>query len=114
MFCANCGKELNDNEAFCPHCGAKQETHAEEKTESPRKNTTAEKDKHNLFAILGFVIALISLLLNFYGIVGIAAVIVSVIGLIKTSDFRKPNKNLAIAGIIIGGISVLYGFYTIL
>ena len=23
MFCKNCGKELNDNAKFCPHCGVK-------------------------------------------------------------------------------------------
>ena len=23
MFCDNCGKELNGNEAFCPYCGHK-------------------------------------------------------------------------------------------
>ena len=26
MFCKNCGKEINDDALFCPHCGAKTET----------------------------------------------------------------------------------------
>lgn len=36
MFCANCGKEMNETDAFCPFCGAPNE--AEKTSEVPENN----------------------------------------------------------------------------
>ena len=110
MYCKHCGNIINDETKFCPNCGGKQ----------MEKNSTVEppmpvenKPSSNAFAIVGFVISLISLLLNFLGLVGIAAVIVSVLGLIKVDAYNGHGKSMSIVGIVIGGISILYGFLTI-
>ena len=43
MFCSNCGKELTDNVAFCPECGAAQKTvPQEEALQATPQETPAE------------------------------------------------------------------------
>ncbi|MGM9567135.1 MAG: zinc ribbon domain-containing protein [Clostridia bacterium] len=43
MFCSNCGKELTDNVAFCPECGAAQQTVSQEEApQAAPQDTPAE------------------------------------------------------------------------
>ena len=42
MFCSNCGKELPDNAAFCPECGAAQSAPAEETPQAAPQEIPAE------------------------------------------------------------------------
>lgn len=64
--------------------------------------------------IVGLVISCISLLLNFWGLVGIAGTVVSVIGLNSCKQKNENGKALAIIGIVIGVFSILYGLIAIL
>ena len=67
----------------------------------------------NGLAIAGFVVALVSLLINFGGIVGLVATILSAVGLSKVKSTGK-GKGFAIAGLIIGIVSIIYGIYSII
>ena len=67
-----------------------------------------QKTPYNKMCLVGLVISVISLFLNFWGIVGIAGVIVSVIGLINCKTTNEKGKVLAIVGIAIGAYSILY------
>lgn len=119
MFCATCGKEIVDGSAFCPKCGAAQQG----PTSPPVSNTgnnanpvsqsTVQKAPYNPMCIIGLVISGISLLLNFYGLVGIAGTIVSVIGLISCEQKNENGKALAIIGIVIGVLSIFYALFVI-
>ena len=64
MYCIKCGKEIRDDVAFCPYCGAKQtEDKPAVKIESDNKTVTKGKTNFLLFAGIAFgVIALINLL----------------------------------------------------
>ncbi len=73
-----------------------------------------KKPETNTFAITGFVLALISLLLNFWGIMGILATVFSAIALSKIATSNEKGKGMAIAGLIIGIVSILYGCYQII
>ena len=115
MFCANCGKEIKDGYKFCDKCGAVQQ----ESPPSPVSNTgdyanlinqsTVQKAPYNKMCIIGLVISGISLLINFWGLVGIAGTIVSVYGLISCEQKNENGKALAIFGIVIGVVSILWG-----
>ena len=120
MFCIHCGKEISDNSTFCPECGAAQQ----EITPPPAANTgncstpvnhsAVQKAPYNMMCIIGLVISGISLLLNFWGLVGIVGTIVSVIGLVNCKQKNQNGKALAITGIAIGGFSILYGVISII
>ena len=47
------------------------------------------KNSYNVFAIVGFVLGIISFFLNFFGIVGILAVVFSAIGLSQISNNQQ-------------------------
>ena len=66
----------------------------------------------NGLAVAGFVVSLCSLLINFGGIVGLVGTILSAVGLSKVKTTGK-GKGMAIAGLIIGIISIVYGIYSI-
>lgn len=99
MFCINCGKEITDNSVFCPECGVAQ------------KKINIKRVPYNTMCILGIVVSCISLLLNPYGLVGIAGTVLSVLGLIECKKKNENGKALAICGILLGISSILYVLY---
>lgn len=68
---------------------------------------------NNSLAIVGFVLGIISFFLNFFGIVGISAVVVSSIALTQISKNSEKGKVFAILGIIFGAINIIYACITI-
>lgn len=110
MFCPNCGVRIDGDVQFCPSCGERIRSNASYDAQDQKKT----KDSYNIFCILGLVIAGISLLINFWGIVGIAAVILSIIGLVNCKKKREKGKTIAIIGIAIGTFSIFYGWYMLL
>lgn len=119
MFCTNCGKEIQEGSAFCPECGATQQGATPPVTNAggysnPTSQPVVQKVPYNTMCIIGLVISGISLLLNFWGLVGIAGTIVSVIGLLSCKQKNENGKALAIIGIIIGVCSIFYGLFAIL
>ena len=71
------------------------------------------KNSYNVFAIVGFVLGIISFFLNFFGIVGILAVVFAAVGLSQISKKQQQGKVLAILGIIFGAINIIYAIFTI-
>ena len=119
MFCTNCGKEIQDGSAFCPECGATQQGATPSVTNAgsysnQTNQPVVQKVPYNTMCIVGLVISGISLLLNFWGLVGIAGTIVSVIGLSSCKQKNENGKALAIIGIVICVYSIFYGVFTIL
>ncbi len=114
MFCVNCGKELPDGSSFCPTCGAAQQeatpspVSGTERYTAPASQSAVQKAKYNTMCIVGLVISCISLLLNFWGLVGIAGTVVSVIGLVSSKERHEQGNTLAIFGIVIGALSIIY------
>ena len=70
-------------------------------------------NKINSLALAGFITSIISLFLNFWGIVGIVGVVLSSMGLAQINSKKEHGSGLAISGIMIGVFSILYAFYII-
>jgi len=107
-FCSNCGKELEDGQNVCLGCGrliGESKSNIEDNSKVGKKNSMAQA---------GFITALISLILNFGGIVGITATVLSGVGLSQIKNTGEEGKGIATAGLIIGIISIFYGLWTIL
>ena len=59
MYCSNCGNKINDNERFCPYCGAEQNR----VTSSP-VNTVSNDDTGSIgWGLLGFFIPIVGIIL---------------------------------------------------
>lgn len=86
MFCENCGHELEDNAEICTYCGTR-----------PSKKPSGKPGEMCALAIVGFA-------LSFF--ISIAGLICSVIAYRKCRDENLDGKGFAIAGIIIGSLSL--------
>ena len=69
-----------------------------------------QNDSVSRTIIAGFVLGLISWFLNFFGIVGIIAIVFSAIGLSQLSGTHQEGKVLAIIGLVSGIVNVIYTF----
>ena len=72
MFCAKCGKQLQENLNFCPNCGSKVNQSGESaikpKNEVPQKPVKRKKKKPVLFILLLVIAA--ALLILFFAMSG--------------------------------------------
>ena len=59
MYCSNCGNKINDNERFCPYCGAEQTG----SSKSPA-HTVSNDDTGSIgWGLLGFFIPIVGIIL---------------------------------------------------
>ena len=112
-YCASCGEELNPDIKFCENCGAlvKEKTKTVVVTEQVNNTNTPIKSS-NTYSIVGFVMSIINIpvtLITCCGapLLGIPAIIVSIIGLVKAKDYDGDGKGLAIAAISISAVLIL-------
>lgn len=115
-YCENCGQFLKDDMANCPNCGSANPDYiAPVPAPDPEPAETIgydgvvtepapAKKGTNVLAILGFVASLLP------GFSGLISLILSIIGLvqIKKKDFEKPLKGLAIAGLILSILTIVF------
>lgn len=101
-FCVECGSELKSDYVACPKCGKKLKE-SKKSTVVVTNNITTNNNSSNGFAIAGFVVSLVSSLLC-CGTFNVLALILSIIGLIKSKELNGRGKGLAIAGIVIASI----------
>ena len=107
MFCKICGKEINDQAVICPNCGC-------QVNGSVELEQAKSKKKANLFCIIGFVLSLVSLLIALYGLVAIAGLVLSIIGIVQANKNGERLKGLGIAGICVAAGSLIYTTYTLI
>lgn len=120
MFCIHCGKEIPEGSAYCPECGGVQKVEEVPVTDAPL-SPMAEPDpapaplaktKYNALSIVGFVIGLVSWFLNFWGLMGIAALVVSILGLLGCHRKNEKGMVFAIVGICSGVVNIIYAIVT--
>lgn len=70
-------------------------------------------NKTNGLAIAGFVVSIASLFINLWGLVGVVGLVLSSIGKFQINRDGTGGGKLAMAGVVIGIISAIYGLITI-
>lgn len=136
MFCNKCGKEIPNDSAFCPFCGANLtaaaaggpapepagqpapgQPAADQSAASqpandagfaqPVNQSPIRKAPYNLLSILGLVISLIAQVFNYFGLVGLGGIIVSVIGLVQCNRRKENGRILGALGVFFGAVAVI-------
>lgn len=74
---------------------------------------TPDTRRMNGLCVAGFVVGIVSVFLNIYGIVGIVALILSAVGLSSCTKHNQRGKGLAVAGLVLGIVGVIWGLVTI-
>lgn len=109
MFCKTCGKEVNDRAIICPNCGCALDNTTIQESVSEKK-----KKKLNVLSLVGFILSLVSLLLDLWGTVAIAGLVCSVIGIVQIKNAEQKGRGFAIAGICVSVGSLIYAVYTLI
>ena len=103
MYCFKCGKEIGDEERYCPFCG---ELQPQNQTSDIKEN----KDKtseYNIFAMLGLICSLSFVVVGFKVLMGVASIVLGAIALYQIKKEGSKGKGCAIAAIIIGSVEVV-------
>ncbi len=112
MFCAKCGKEMDDNVKFCPSCGADAAapTISEPSQASFSEPAYSEQPESSGTGVGAMVCGIISLVLCWIPIVGLVLGIVAVVLGGKGRQTLPPDKRgMALAGFIMGIIGMVIG-----
>ena len=106
-YCENCGKEIAENDLFCPYCGKKL---SQSHSVSHINNTApTNSNSRNSLAIAGFILSIVSSLLC-CGMFNTISLILSIVGLTQAPRYNGNGKGLAIAGIVISASVMLLNF----
>lgn len=105
-YCTKCGNENNDSNSLCGHCG-------EDFSHKIVKENVMSNSNNGIqiFSLVGFITGSICWFINLWGIVGIIAIIFSVLGLNKR--VLGASKVSAIIGMVSGIINVLFNLIII-
>lgn len=68
----------------------------------------AAAGQQNVLAIVGLSVAVASLIIGIYGAVPIAALVLSVLGYRRSAELGGRGRGLAIAGMIVAGVSLVF------
>ena len=100
MFCMNCGAELGDYPVFCPKCGMKLDSSADENAQTNFLNVSPN------FAV-AVSLTVLSLFFNFYGIVNYISLIFSIKAARSCKKSNVLEYSVSIICLIISIIFIL-------
>ena len=133
MFCTKCGKEYAEGDKFCTGCGKnlqENETNQENNVYVGSENSNPTVDPYAMYktlhskpasksdsfsglAIAGFVLSLVGAFIIPL-IIGTAGLVFSAVAFKDIKSNGKRGFGLALAGLIIGIINMLYVFYVLI
>ena len=109
-YCTHCGAEIVDEAVICTKCGCW--------VNGASGTSLQPKAKMNVCALVGFIltmVAVITFFIDFMGMLALAGMIVSIVGLTQTvKNNEQRGKGFAITGVTVGACLFLFGvIYTI-
>ena len=128
-FCGNCGAQLEDGAQYCPYCGSRfeGETRQSESTDAqtqpvphyttqPRYATPVVQPsqasrKTNGFAVAGFVLGLVSVVLSWcccFPLLPILGIVFSAMALSQIPKTGEGGKGLAVAGLVVSILCIVF------
>lgn len=129
-FCGNCGAQLEDSAHYCTYCGTRFEGEAMKFTPTDAQSTQQHTEQHteqtksadsqiptsrktNGFAVAGFVLGLVSIVLTWcfcFPITPILGIVFSSMALSQIAKSGDDGKGIAVAGLIISIICIILLF----
>lgn len=114
--CPNCGNPIakKNHYKYCEYCGDKMPINAEKCPHCYSDNIPRKVKKTNVCATLGFVFGVVAMLINPLALIGVTAIILSCIGSVQIKNNNEKGTGYAVAGFLLGFISIGYYVYQII
>ena len=106
MNCPKCNRKNSDDSIYCMYCGKELKVEEKITTEAAKTN----QSRLNPLALAGFIVSMASASIGLLGIVGIVGIVLSAIGLSQINKNNDRGRGFALAGLIVGIISLIIGF----
>lgn len=124
-FCGNCGAQLEDSTQYCPYCGSRFEGETRQSGTQPQSapqytaqtqytnpvaSPSAAGRKTNGFAVAGFVLGLVSIVLTWcccFPITPILGIVFSAMALSQIPKTGEDGKGIAVAGLVISILCIV-------
>ena len=115
--CNRCGAIYQDGAPYCPNCGAQEPIYEQQAYQPPQQtgysqppvyNPPPVQPPYNGMSIEGFVLSCVSMVLCCFPITAIIGLILSVVSLPQMTKTGDRGKGLAIAGLILNGLVILF------
>lgn len=112
MICTMCGCKIPANSRVCPICQQPTGRYARDARRVYRyqERPIRQRKPFNVFALIGFIFGLLSILTLFTSGIGIVlsipGLVLSIIGLVKSRKTRS-GKGFAIAGLVLSAVTIV-------
>lgn len=90
MFCKYCGKQIDDNAAYCPYCGSQQK----EEVVGEVVSNTRKKHRNETIAEVGLVFCIVNTVIAGFALLPLAWMLPMTLGI---SDRLKEKREISIA-----------------
>jgi hypothetical protein len=119
MYCAKCGKEMDDNAKFCPACGADAggdpAAYTPASFDSSNSNSfAAEEPQSSGTGVGAMVCGIIGIILCWVPIVGLVLGIVATVLGSKRNSLPADKRGMATAGFVLGIITLVIGIIMVI
>lgn len=112
MFCMKCGTELPDGSRFCPYCGVVfEDIFRKDKGLVMPSDEEIENAPINSECVVGFTLACISLVVRFFYLFNIIALVTSAVSLVTCYNKKMRGRGFAYLGILISILSTYCGVH---
>lgn len=90
-YCTRCGKQIEDNDEFCPYCGAKTDSTGPSMAQATTENSSNKEEKQmNTLELIAFIFMIISCVSCVPFLIGLCWMIPMTVIYYKSVKERKP------------------------
>ena len=112
-YCTHCGAELMDEAVLCTKCGCWVTPGSTSNSgEVTLPSANEQNAKLNVCSLIGFILSMASIIffVNFMGLLALAGMIVSIVGLVQLArNNNQKGKGFAVPGVVVGACMTMFG-----
>ena len=112
MYCKNCGTELDEHNV-CPNCPAPEAENNQILLDSNTDGVRSEEKKYSGKCIAGFVLSLVGFIV-FAIPCGVLGLVFSSLGMKEADTNALKGKGLAISGLVVSILDIVFGLYNVI
>lgn len=104
-YCRKCGHPIEDGGVCCPACGT---------VDNGACSTKQKTSSNNTLAVVSLCCGIASVILNFFGLLGLSAIVTGIVAKKQIDEREEPGSGLATAGIVLGCLDFAVTFFSLL